>query len=84
MLKKKPSIGIKIRGEMNEKLDILKYLKTQFENEEIQELSPLDRKIQITKMLLIEEKVVSFQGLSELFFVVNPPLLLIWRKSTQS
>ena len=69
MLKKKPSIGIKISGEMNEKLDILKYLKTQFENEEIQELSPLDRKIQITKMLLIEEKVLSFQGLSELFFV---------------
>lgn len=69
MLKKKPSIGIKISGEMNEKLDILKYLKTQFENEEIQELSPLDRKIQITKMLFIEEKVLSFQGLSELFFV---------------
>ncbi|MDF2791780.1 MAG: hypothetical protein K0S80_4882 [Neobacillus sp.] len=69
MLEKKPSIGIKISGEMNEKLDILKYLKTQYENEEIQELSPLDRKIQITKMLLIEEKVLSYQGLSELFFV---------------
>ncbi|MBT2729794.1 transcription antiterminator [Bacillus sp. ISL-75] len=69
MLKKKPSIGIKISGEMKKKLDILEYLKTQFENEEIQELSPLDRKIQITKMLLIEEKVLSYQGLSELFFV---------------
>jgi activator of the mannose operon, transcriptional antiterminator len=69
MLKKKPSIGIKVSGEMNEKLDVLKYLKIQFENQEIQELSPLDRKIQITKMLLVDEKVLTYEGLSELLFV---------------
>jgi transcriptional antiterminator len=68
-LKKKPSLGIKISGEMDKKLEFLKYLKTQFESEEILELSPQDRKVQITKMLLIEEKVLSYQGLSEKFFV---------------
>ncbi|WP_121661840.1 BglG family transcription antiterminator [Metabacillus litoralis] len=69
MLKKKPSMGIKISGEMNKKLDVLKYLKTKFKNGEIQDLSPQDRKVQITKMLLIEEKVLSYQGLSDQFFV---------------
>jgi activator of the mannose operon, transcriptional antiterminator len=68
-LEKKPSMGIKISCETSQKLQFLHYLATQFETEEMKELSPLDRQIQIIKMLLIEEKTLSYQSLSELFFV---------------
>lgn len=69
IVQKKPSSGVKIEGEMNEKLNFLKYLKTQYEMDDLQDFSPSDRKIQIKKMLLIEEQILSYQGLSDLFFV---------------
>ncbi|MFJ7935608.1 BglG family transcription antiterminator [Sporosarcina sp. NPDC096371] len=68
-LVKKPSIGIKISCETRSKLQILKYMTTYIENNDMQELSPIDRQIEIVNMLLIEEEVLSYQGLSDLFFI---------------
>jgi transcriptional antiterminator len=76
ILDKKPGLGIKISGDVNRKLQLLEYLNTQMENGKMNDLSPTDRQIQIAKMLLIDEKVLSYQSLSDLFFVSKSSIAL--------
>ena len=69
VLEKKPSVGIKIQGNIKNKLKAIKYLTSFNEKLVLEGLSPMDRRIKITKMLLIEEKILTYQWLSDYFLV---------------
>lgn len=68
-LEKKPSVGIKVKGSLKNKLKILQDLSLDIGDFQLEELSPTDRKIQIIKLLLLEERKITYQGLSDAFLV---------------
>lgn len=64
---RRPGQGIKLIGDLNEKIELLHSLNSS--NEKEQSFSTKERQLEIVKLLLLEEKTISYQKLSDYFLV---------------
>lgn len=64
---RKPGQGIKLSGNLSEKMELLHSLNSM--NEKTQEFSTKERQLEIVRFLLVEEKTISYQKLSDHFLV---------------
>lgn len=66
-LDKKAGVGIKVVGSMDEKLPIIKHITMNIED--VREISTKERQIEIMKMFLFNENVLTYQRLAEYFWI---------------
>lgn len=66
-VEKKPRVGIKLCGNPQEKIQMMKSLNNNYESEN--QYSTAERQLKIIKMLLIEEQTISYQKLADYFWV---------------
>lgn len=64
---RKPGQGIKLVGNLSEKMELLHSLSSSKEKE--QTFSTKERQLEIARLLLVEEKTISYQKLSDYFLV---------------
>lgn len=67
LVEKKPRVGIKLIGDIESTLKVIEDLNNNFKSTKA--YSTEERQLEILKMLLVEEKTISYQKLSEYFWV---------------
>lgn len=67
LVEKKPRVGIKLIGDIESMLKVIEDLNNNFKSTKA--YSTEERQLEILKMLLVEEKTISYQKLSEYFWV---------------
>ena len=70
---RKPSQGIKLVGSLEEKIQLLQSLN--LSNEKEQAITTKERQLEIARLLLVEEKTISYQKLSEHFLVSKTSII---------
>ncbi|MBU5591593.1 PRD domain-containing protein [Clostridium sp. MSJ-4] len=66
-IEKKPGLGIKLIGDAEKKMQVMEFLNNKVEDKN--QYTIAERQLEIIRMLLVDEKIISYQKLADYFWV---------------